>query len=180
MRNVSEINVPSAKNSFLSNLKETTKEVDNNTINNINNSEMNICKNNTNESLKLSLKSENNNKNKEKDDNKKYTKSSTYNEHNNKSNNSFNNCILNDNDIINNNLFQLKKSRTCKENEVFQRQSFNLGFNNINRNHLETVLETISEVSNSKVDSSDINKKKEETENNGKHETKETGKNKEE
>ena len=174
MRNVSEINVPSAKNSFLK--ETTTKEVDNNINNNINNSEINNCKNNTNESLKLS---ENNNKNEEKEENKKFTKSSTYNEQNNKSNNSFNNCILNDNDIINNNLIQLQKSRTC-ENEVFQRQSFTLGFNNINRNHLETVLETVSEVSNSKVDSSDVNKKKEETENNGKNETKETGKNKEE
>jgi hypothetical protein len=60
--------------------------------------------------------------------------------------------------------------------------------NNIGRTRLETVLETVSEVSNSKIESSEIsddnenrdNKENKDTnENTGKIETKESGKNKE-
>ena len=108
------------------------------------------------------------------------TKSSTFNEHNNQPNNLFNYININDNDILINNNIPLQKSMSCQENEVFQRQCFTLGFNNINRNHLETVVETLSEVSNSKADSSELNNKNEDNENSGKNETKETTKNKEE
>ena len=59
-------------------------------------------------------------------------------------------------------------------------QNIKLGFNNLKGNHLETVLETVSEVSNSKIDSSEKSKKNEENEDTGKNKTKETGKNKEE
>jgi hypothetical protein len=184
---LSEINVPSAKNSFFSNYKETSKEFENNNKandmnDNINNSDLCNYRNNTNESLKISLKSENNKINEEKDEPIEYTKSSTYNNHTNQSNNSFINCNNlndNDNDNLNNNA-RIQKSRTLQENDAFQRQCFTFHFNNINGNHLETVLETISEVSNSKVDSLEKSNKDEENEDTGKNETKETRKNKDE
>lgn len=132
--------------------------------------------------MKLSLKGENKNKNtnEKKEEHKKYTKSNTYNNQTSNSNNSFinyNNLINNDN--IYTNKIHIQKSRTCLVNEV-KSQNIKLGFNNLKGNHLETVLETVSEVSNSKIDSSEKSKKNEENEDTGKNKTKETGKNKEE
>ena len=92
-----------------------------------------------------------------------YSKSSTYNK---KENNISSNIIkLNDNSI--NNINPIQKSRTCRENENIHRASFTLRLNNLAQNHLETVLETVSEVSNSKVDSSEISDEDANNENNG-------------
>ena len=91
---------------------------------------------------------------------------------------------------MNYNNIQIQKSRTCQENDYFQRQSLTIRLNNIGRTRLETVLETVSEASNSnsKILSSEIsddnenkdNKENKETnEHTGKIETKESGRNKE-
>jgi hypothetical protein len=82
--------------------------------------------------------------------NKIYIKSSTYNKREN--NISFNINNLNDNST---NREQIQKSRTS-ENDNFHYSSFTLRLNNLGQNRLETVLETVSEASNSKVDSSEI------------------------
>ena len=155
------------------------------------NADINNIQNSINESIKVSIKSENNiNNNKDKEDYKSYTKSSTYNNPS-QSNDTFNYNNLNDN--MYNNSIQIQKSRTCQENEKFQRQSLTIRLNILGRNHLETVLETVSEASNSKIDSSEItdnenedkknnndNKENNDTnDNTGKNETKESGKNKE-
>ena len=213
LRNCTEVNVPSGQNSFFSNIKDTQKEIENNIniINIINNNEnkngdVNNIQRNSIDSLKYSIKSEsnininhnnNNNIKNEKKEDKEFTKSSTYNNQS-QSINTFSYGNINDNinDNINNNNIQIQKSRTCQEYENFQRQSLTIRLNNIGRTHLETVLETLSEASNSKVDSSEIsddteneeikenddnkeNKENYETnENTGKYETKESGKNK--
>lgn len=141
-------------------MKETPKEIENN--NNINNDNNNILDlnnfhKNSNDSLKLSIKSDKINNNNIKDDEREeyklYTKSNTFN-NSRQANNSFNYSNINDN--INNNIIQIQKSRTCRENEVLKRQSFTIRLNNMGANHLETVLETVSEVSNSKNVSSEI------------------------
>ena len=106
-----------------------------------------------------------------------YTKSSTYN-----SNPIINSYINNLNDNPNNDN-NLQKSRTSHGNENFNRTSFTLGLNNLYQNHLETVLEAVSEASNSKIDSSEISDDEENDENNKnnkKNETKESGKIKDE
>jgi hypothetical protein len=61
---------------------------------------------------------------------------------------------------MNNNI---QKSRTCRENEniFINRTSSILHLINLNQNHLETVLETVSEASNSKIDSSEISNENE-------------------
>ena len=111
---------------------------------------------NSSESVKLSQRSENyyiNNTNSKKEDIfKTITKSNTYDKRNDQST-SFN--IINLNDNMNNNI---QKSRTCRENEniFINRTSSILHLINLNQNHLETVLETVSEASNSKIDSSEI------------------------
>lgn len=115
---------------------------------------------NSSDSLKLSQRSENyfiNNNSKIEDINKRIIKSNTYNKRNDQSA-SFN--IINLNDNLNNNI---QKSRTCRENEniYINRTSSILHLINLNQNHLETVLETVSEVSNSKVDSSEIDNENE-------------------
>ena len=104
------------------------------------------------------------NKIEEIEDNKKLIKSSTFNKEKNIAYE-----INNINEIPINNENSIQKSRTI-ENQI-PRLSFTLRFNNMGPNHLETVLETVSEASNSKVDSSEIsdenedNKKNEEIEN---------------
>ena len=60
---------------------------------------------------------------------------------------------------------QIQKSRTCRENENIHSSSFTLRLNQFGQNRLETVLETISEVSKSKVDSSEISDDDENEEN---------------
>ena len=141
-------------------MKETPKEIENN--NNINNNYNNILDlnnlyKNSNDSLKLPIKSDkiinNNIKVDEREEYKLYTKSNTYN-NSSQANNSFNYSNINDN--INNNIIQIQKSRTSRENELLKRQNFTIRLNNIGVNHLETVLETVREVSNSKNDSSGI------------------------
>ena len=95
-----------------------------------------------------------------------YAKSRTYNK---KENNITHNIIkLSDNAI--NNINQIQKSRTCRENQNIHRTSFTLRLNNFGQNHLETVLETVSEVSISKVDSSEISDEDENNENTIKNE----------
>ena len=64
---------------------------------------------------------------------------------------------------------QIQKSRTS-ENENFHYLSFTLRLNNLGQNRLETVLETLSEASNSKVDSSEISEEDENNQNNKKNE----------
>lgn len=116
---------------------------------------------NSSESVKLSQRSENyyiNNTNSKKEDiYKTITKSNTYDKRNDQST-SFN--IINLNDNMNNNI---QKSRTCRENEniYINRTSSILHLINLNQNHLETVLETVSEASNSKIDSSEISNENE-------------------
>ena len=116
---------------------------------------------NSSESVKLSQRSENyyiNNTNSKKEDIfKTITKSNTYDKRNDQST-SFN--IINLNDNMNNNI---QKSRTCRENEniFINRTSSILHLINLNQNHLETVLETVSEASNSKIDSSEISNENE-------------------
>ena len=106
--------------------------------------------------------------------NKIYIKSSTYNKREN--NISFNINNLNDNST---NREQIQKSRTS-ENDNFHYSSFTLRLNNLGQNRLETVLETVSETSNSKVDSSEISDEEENNENNLKNEENEDKKIKEE
>ena len=159
-------------------MKDTPKEIENNinieNNNNINNnsikkhSSKSSANKNSSESLKYSQKSENNinnNNNKIEEDikeNKIYTKSSTYNK---KEKSISNNIIkLCDNSI--NNINPIQKSRTCRENENIHRASFTLRLNNLAQNHLETVLETVSEASNSKINSSEISDEDENKENN--------------
>ena len=110
---------------------------------------MNNIQRNSNDSLNLSQKSENNNFNDYKNEDIKNSllKSITYNMNN---DTSLNINYLNDNQ--NNNQIPLQKSRTSCEN--YNRSSFIIRLNNFGQNRLETVLETISEVSNSKVNSS--------------------------
>ena len=116
---------------------------------------------NSSESVKLSQRSENyyinNNNSKKEDIFKTITKSNTYDKRNDQST-SFN--IINLNDNMNNNI---QKSRTCRENEniYINRTSSILHLINLNQNHLETVLETVSEASNSKIDSSEISNENE-------------------
>ena len=82
-------------------------------------------------------------------------KSSTFNQKENHIINENNNETKNLNDNIINNINAIQKSRTYIENTI-PRLSFTLRLNNLGQNHLETVLETVSETSNSKVDSSEI------------------------
>ena len=116
---------------------------------------------NSSESVKLSQRSENyyinNNNSKKEDIFKTITKSNTYDKRNDQST-SFN--IINLNDNMNNNI---QKSRTCRENEniYINRTNSILHLINLNQNHLETVLETVSEASNSKIDSSEISNENE-------------------
>ena len=116
---------------------------------------------NSSESVKLSQRSENyyinNNNSKKEDIFKTITKSNTYDKRNDQST-SFN--IINLNDNMNNNI---QKSRTCRENEniYINITSSILHLINLNQNHLETVLETVSEASNSKIDSSEISNENE-------------------
>lgn len=115
------------------------------------------------DSLLLSQKIENNNINynfRNEDIGRSIAKSITYNICNDYT--SFDNNL---NDNQNNNYLLLQKSRTCRENEIINMPSFTFRFNNLRQNHLETVLETVSEVSNSKVDSSKISDNKENNEN---------------
>ena len=80
-----------------------------------------------------------------------YKKSSTYNIGEGVTAVKINN--FNDNKI--NNRSPVKKSKTCNEENI---NRLNLGYryNDKVQNHLGTVLETINEVSNSKVDSSEL------------------------
>lgn len=82
-------------------------------------------------------------------------KSSTFNQKENSITNEINNEInnINDNVIINSNI--ILQSRAYFEN-TNPMLSFTLRQNNLGQNHLETVLEIVSEASNSKVNSSEI------------------------
>ena len=69
---------------------------------------------------------------------------------------------ININELGGNNLnpqkLEVKKSRTCKETDNSSRVNSNFILY-YNKNRLETVLETVNEVSNSKIDSSNISDK---------------------
>lgn len=82
-------------------------------------------------------------------------KSTTFNQKENHIINEINNEIKNINDNIINNINAIQKSKTYIDNSI-PRLSFTLRLNNLRQNHLETVLETLSEASNSKVDSFEI------------------------
>ena len=74
------------------------------------------------------------------------------------------NLIYNNNDIKNGNINLLggkdvKKSKTFNENDVIQNVNYNQHLN-YGQNYLETVLETLNEMSNSKIDLSGINENK--------------------
>ena len=62
------------------------------------------------------------------------------------------NNIMDDPNAKQINSFQFSKSKTVKENEAFNTINFYSNFHNL-QGHLETVRETISEVSNSKIES---------------------------
>lgn len=68
----------------------------------------------------------------------------------------FNISTINDKNIFNKDIDSVQKSKTCKEENI-NRLNLNYHFNNNDQNHLNAVLETINEVSNSKIDSSEIN-----------------------
>ena len=123
---------------------------------------MNNIQRNSNDSINLSQKSENNNFNDYKNEDIKNSllKSITYNINN---TTSININYISENQ--NNTQQPLQKSRTSWENENFPRLTLLL--NNFAQNRLETVLETISEVSNSKIsdDNENRNKNNEENEN---------------
>lgn len=83
---------------------------------------------------------------------------------------------INGNIIFNNNLKngntnslskkEVKKAKTFNEDDVFQNNgNYNLHFNN-GQNYLETVVETLNEMSNSKIDITGINENKHKDENN--------------
>ena len=78
--------------------------------------------------------------------------------------------INNFNDSMNINQSAVKKSKTCKEETInnINRLNIQYRFNNNNNgpNRLATVLETINEVSNSKVDSSELSDDNNNNENN--------------
>ena len=130
---MTEVNI---LNSIYSNPKETPREMEeyneqNLTIKIDDNQELNLLvKNNNSNSEKTPQKNE---------EDKIWTKSNTY--------------ALGERDISNNenNNYDSKKSKTISENESVQRIN-NLRLNN----HLETVLETINEISNSKIEASKL------------------------
>ena len=129
---MTEINI---LNSIYSNQKETPREMEeyndrNLTIKIDDNQELNLLAiNNNSNSAKSPQKNE---------EDKIWTKSNTY--------------ALGERDISNNeDNYESKKSKTISENENVPRIN-NLRLNN----HLETVLETINEISNSKIDVSKL------------------------
>ena len=70
-----------------------------------------------------------------------------------------NDNYINNNKSYNNEKNKIKKSKSYKNNDnTYKRIKLNNHLNNDKlQNHLETVIETINEVSNSKIDSSNIN-----------------------
>ena len=138
LKNVAEIKVPSQPNAMLLNQQVTTLKEQDNCDDSIN-----INKENENESYRKNdsiIQIRNEIKNKK--ETKQLIKSSTFNKETQKTN-SF--IIINLNENENN-------FNTSKNINRF-RSSFTLQFNNVRKQHLETVLEKISEV-NSKNDSS--------------------------
>ncbi len=129
-KSISEVNIPQVLDDIYSDSIETPKEE--------NNCEINISK--------LTLK-------------KSLSKSNTFENY------------INDNIMYNNNIYiknensnspnkeEMKKSRTFNDIDAFQNVKYNFHFNN-GQNYLETVLETLNEVSNSKIDISGINEDK--------------------
>ena len=121
-KSISEVNIPQVLDDIYSDSIETPKEE--------NNCEINISK--------LTLK-------------KSLSKSNTFENY------------INDNIMYNNNIYiknensnspnkeEMKKSRTFNDIDAFQNVKYNFHFNN-GQNYLETVLETLNEVSNSKID----------------------------
>ena len=138
LKNVAEVKVPSQPNAMLLNQQVTTLKEQDNCDDSIN-----INKENENESYRKNdsiIQIRNEIKNKK--ETKQLIKSSTFNKETQKTN-SF--IIINLNENENN-------FNTSKNINRF-RSSFTLQFNNVRKQHLETVLEKISEV-NSKNDSS--------------------------
>ena len=135
-KSISEVNIPQVLDDIYSDTIETPKEE--------NNCEINISK--------LTLK-------------KSLSKSNTFENY------------INDNIMYNNNIYiknensnspnkeEMKKSRTFNDIDAFQNVKYNFHFNN-GQNYLETVLETLNEVSNSKIDISGINEDKNKDKNN--------------
>jgi hypothetical protein len=137
---MTEINI---LNSIYSNQKETPREMEE-----YNDRDLTI-KIDDNQELNLLVK--NNNSNSEKtpqknEEDKIWTKSNTY---------ALGERDTSNNELIDNNLkiniYEAKKSKTISEKENVQRIN-NLKLNN----HLETVLETINEISNSKIEASKL------------------------
>ena len=149
IKNLSDINIRSGLNLLNSN------EIDFISINkNKNIKERNLSNKNIIPSIKLSPN--NGPIKKIEDDNSLYKKSSTYNIGEGETSFTINNF----NDSGNNKNSIYIKSKTCKEENI---NKLNLQYrfnNNICRFHLDAVLETINEVSNSRVDSSDLSEDK--------------------
>ena len=149
MKNITEINIPQIINTIYSIQKETPREIENENNSLINNIDIN-------DDYTDNLN--NNNFNKNQPGHKKeeffFSKTCTYDfdEYNNS--NSIQNLKYK---YININKAEeiVKKSKSLKEND--KRINSIIGINNNGNNHLETVLETINEVSLSKVNSSGIN-----------------------
>ena len=137
---MTEVNI---LNSIYSNPKETPREMEEYNDRNL------TIKIDDNQELNLLVKNNNANsgKNPQKNEEDKiWAKSNTY---------ALGERDISNNELIDNNLneniYDSKKSKTISENESVQRIN-NLRLNN----HLETVLETINEISNSKIDVSKL------------------------
>lgn len=184
IKSITEVNVPSSQNTISQNAKEIPKELEendtnNNNIdkkensNNINNNKDEIQ---TNHRKSAGINSVNlKNKNNDKNEVKLFLKSSTFNKNIQKNSNVNNN--INDPASKNDRQKKLQKAKTCNE---IDKINYSVGLNNLGQNHLGVVLEAISEVSNSNVDSSEISIDEDENERNGKNSIKENGKVKEE
>lgn len=150
MKNITEINIPQIFNTIYSNQKETPREIENENNSLINNIDINIGE------FPDNLNNNNFNGNQFRTQEKEILLSKS--------------CTYDLGDYINSNNIQnlkgkyvninkteefVKKSKSLKEND--KRINSFLGINNNGNNHLETVLETINEVSLSKINSSELN-----------------------
>lgn len=150
MKNITEINIPQIFNTIYSNQKETPREIENENNSLINNIDINIGE------FPDNLNNNNFNGNQFRTQEKEILLSKS--------------CTYDLGDYINSNNIQnlkgkyvninkteefVKKSKSLKEND--KRINSILGINNNGNNHLETVLETINEVSLSKINSSELN-----------------------
>ena len=153
IKNLSDININSSHNL----MNQNENDINTNFIQTKNTKEKNILlknKSDKNQKVNIQLSPISNSNRKIEEDNLTYIKSSTYNIGEGVTVFQINNF----NDNINIDKSAVKKSKTCKEGTINNTNRLNIQtkFNNMGPNRLGTVLETIFEVSNSKVDSSEL------------------------